>query len=170
MNEVFSPAICHQPCRLTHQVRVSLWMQWLNSSRCQDQADNSRISTRSLVPDHRCPAGAVSCKNHLGKTALLRKTDPRGDVTGLLTRNSPIPAAADPPTEPIRRHRSYVVHAGIHRESREAVFGQVSADHRVGRVIEVDTPSVNPDDRDWLDRMFRGREDRATVDYVIVGA
>jgi hypothetical protein len=89
-------------------------------------------------------------KHDFAETVLLRTINPGGDVSRFFTGDPPITAASDSFVSPPREYISKIVHPRIAAYACVAALHEGPPDGHIGRTIEIDPPSMNPNDGHWF--------------------
>jgi hypothetical protein len=110
-------------------------------------------------------------QDYFAETDALGVIDPRSEIQRVLACYTPIVTAADSlPEETVFFYVSKVVHPRIACDGGIASIRQGSGNPNITRIIEIYSPSVNPDHRDRLGNISWRSEKRASIDDVVFGA
>src|SRR5262249_49017922 len=141
-----------RPAAISRFASASWWI-WLpgfgaDCSRSQDQPDDTRVLRFCLVMTNGCPSGTVPYEHDVVESSLLGEINPGSRVPSFVAGHAPIPTAADSLVASPGEHVPQIMHAGVADDRGIATLGEGPADPNIARLIEIDSPAMNPDHGD----------------------
>ena len=110
-------------------------------------------------------------QDYFAESDALGVIDPRSDIQRVLACYTPIITAADSlPEETVFFYVSKVVHPCVACDGGIPSVRQSSGNANITRIIEIYSPSVNPDHCDGLGNISWRSEKRTSIDDVVFGA